>query len=161
MAKLRSSWEAEPRPSTPALNLPRTELTLISGRLMSCGWGLQGQNPGRTKYVYLQDSSPGGLGTPRGHMQYKPLGSCLASKAARSHSYVHMIISSIASSRRRQSSYLCTGFPGTVPFPGLQICKHLLLKPDAAEFRMDSPNNLQIPAAISPPDSQGSHFGKD
>lgn len=118
----------------------------------------EAQNPGRTKYVYLQtDLQVVWVQRPtKTHAATQTLSQLLYFKAARSHSSSTWLSALIALGRRNQSSYLCTGFPGTVPFPGLQICTHSLLKPDAAEFQdgfpPDMPNlKFQLPSRLRLP----------
>lgn len=125
---------------------------------MSCGWGTARRpktRGGLSMYICGQFSRWSGY-TTRTHAAIQTLRQLPYFKAARSHSSSTWLSALIALGRRNQSSYLCTGFPGTVPFPGLQICKHLLLKPDAAEFQdgfpPDMPNlKFQLPSPLRLP----------
>lgn len=107
---------------------------------------------GLSMYICGQFSRWSGYTTRTHAQQYKPLGSCLTSRPRGAISSSTWLSALIALGRRNQSSYLCTGFPGTVPIswpPDLQT----LLKPDAAEFQdgfpPDMPNlKFQLP---SPP----------
>lgn len=125
----------------------------------------EAQNPGRTKYVYLQtDLQVVWAQRPtKTHAATQTLSQPPYFKAARSHSSSTWLSTLIALGRRNQSSYLCTGFPGTVPFPGLQICTHSLLRNQMLpSSRMDFP--LTCPTSNSSchlaSDSQGSQTWK-
>lgn len=112
----------------------------------SDGWGTAGRpktQGGLSVYACGQFSRWVWAQCPtRTHAGTKTLSQPSYFKAVRSHSSSTWLSALIALGRRNQSSYFCTGFPGTVPFPGLQLCKRSLPKPDAAEFQDGFPLDM-------------------